>query len=105
MNTGQIKNKARTQVRYAAMACLCATLLLSGSFPAFAAGLPPDKDAGASVTTGTRNGKALIESDPETGDRILRTPEKAKQTEPGAPQTVIVTPEITISPRLPRGSR
>lgn len=48
---------------------------------------------GCEETMGTTSG-AVIATDPETGTRVMRTPEPRAQQEYQGPQTIIVAPEV-----------
>lgn len=92
MNIVQIKGKAVLSLGIAVF-CLC---LGCGGFAASAADPLPGRDADGSLNMGTRTGAARIETDPDTGDRLISTPDKKKHEETASP--VVVTPEIHIPP-------
>ena len=54
----------------------------------------PESALGADTTISTRNNESVIERDPASGDRVMRTPDPKPQEDYQGPQTIIVAPEV-----------
>lgn len=82
-------------------ALLLNAALLCWAVPGWAASAEPDGEA----RLGTRSGEAVITRDPESGSRIMRTPDPQPQPEYQGPQTIIVAPEVYPNRRPGAGPR
>lgn len=94
------KKRVFRRVRLASP-CLLAALVMSFSPFAVAA------ESGNVVMQTPSSSGAVIGKDPETGTRVMRTPEPKEQESYQGPQTVIVAPEVypDISGNRPSNNR
>ena len=56
--------------------------------------LPSSVLAADNVSLSTGNNSSIIERDPATGNRVMRTPEPAPPQEYQGPQTILVSPNV-----------
>ena len=96
------KKKRAPGVRVTACA---AAVLLALAVTVSVMVFPGPAAAAGTTTMGTQGGGAVIARDPETGDRVMRTPEPQPQQEYQGPQTIIVSPEVYPGGRPSDGNR
>lgn len=86
---GKKKRGAGRGAPFRILACLAFILVLLCAFPA-----PGGAAQEGSRTLGTQGSGAIIGTDPDTGAKVMKTPEPEPEEEYQGPQSVIVVPEI-----------